>query len=106
MAKIRMEIGELPEQGKFYIPKDQPLELYKNLDVLDPEDLDPDAKPPVCGVIPKGKMFMFAKVEHEERIPGKIKRVWFKVIYDEMIALAYNGQIPFHQFLLKVVEDP
>jgi hypothetical protein len=105
MQKIRMEVGELPQVGKLYVSKDQPLELYKNLDVLDPEDLDPDAKPPVCGVIPKGKPFLFAQVAHEERIPGQIKRVWFKVIYDEMIALAYNGQIPFHQFLLKVTEE-
>jgi hypothetical protein len=106
MRTVRLDIGERPQPGKFYLCRNHELEVYKNLEVLEHEDLeDTGDDPPSCGVIPKGQFFMFAKVAHEQRIPGQIKKVWFYVTFGEMTGIVYNGQIPFHQLLLKVQED-
>jgi len=104
MRVLRLDIGELPEPGKFYLCKNHELKVYKDLHVLEEEHGEED-EPPVCGVIPKGQLFLYAKVAREQRIPGQIKKVWFYVAFGEMSGIIYNGQIPFHQLLLKVQED-
>lgn len=106
MRTVRLDIGELPQPGKFYLCKNHELKVYRNLEVLEYEELEDGGDgPPSCGVIPKGQLFLFAKVAHEQRVPGEIKRVWFFVAFGELTGIVYNGQIPFHQFLSRVVDE-
>jgi len=106
MRIIKMDIGEIPQPGKFYLCKNHPLEVYKTLEELlldeDEDYYDREPLPKPCASIPKGTSFMFAGVAHEQKISGQIKRVWFYVVHSEMTGIVYNGQIPFHQFLLRV----
>jgi len=101
----QLKVGELPVPGKFYVPKHQALKIYKDLQTLQDFEDAQDTEPPSCGLIHKGKLFLFAKVAHEQKVPGEIKKVWFHVVYGELIGICYNGQIPFHQFLMKVTEE-
>jgi hypothetical protein len=108
MRTVRLDIGELPQPGKFYVCKNHPLNLYKSIEAItvgEDEDDDNSEGPEPCGEIPKGSMFMYAGSAHEQRIPGQIKKVWFHVLHGEMTGVVYNGQIPFHQFLSRVVEE-
>lgn len=102
-----MDVGELPVPGQLYQCRNHKLKLFKGLSEFvsseDEERTTVFASEP-CGLITQGDVFMFTKVVHEVRIPGEIKKVWFQVVYKELIGVVYNGQIPFHQFLLKVAE--
>lgn len=106
MRTVRMQVGELPQPGKFYMCKNHSLILYKSIEAITVREEDEDSEiPEPCGEIPKSSIFMYAGTAHEQRIPGQIKKVWFYVLHGEKTGIVYNGQIPFHQFLLCVLEE-
>lgn len=109
----KLDVGEQPQPGQLYVCYNHELKVYKDFHPLsdDPSDAEDSSNNFGFGYgnyikgIPRGEMFFFVGVTEEQKVPGQIKKVWFRVIHKEMIGYVYNGQIPFHQFFQKVEEE-